>query len=79
MPRMRLHVEPYELDLYCPFCGRQVVSGDEDKDLGSPCNHVVCRGCDDPAESRVKKSDLVFECFEPVPASRIHIFAFREP
>ena len=79
MPRITLNTHPYELTLYCPFCGHQVLSADEEEGLLDPCEHLVCCGIDDPSESDLKESDVVFVCFEPAPASRDHVFAFREP
>ena len=79
MPRIKLNSDPYELTLYCPFCGNQVVSNDEEEGSVDPCEHVVCCGVDDPGESDIKESDIVFACFEPAPASRDHFFTFREP
>jgi len=79
MPRIKLNSDPYELTLYCPFCGQQVVSYDEDLGSVDPCQHMVCCGLDDPGESDIKDSDVVFVWCEPAPASRDHIFAFREP
>lgn len=77
MPRVKLSSDLDDLRLFCPFCGEQAVSG-ADEEYPEPCEHVVCCGIDDPGEKDIKETDLVFECFEPAPASRTHLFAFRE-
>jgi len=79
MTRIKLNSDPYELTLYCPFCGHQVVSNDGEAGSVGPWGHVGGCGIDDPRESDIKDSDVVFACFEPAPASRDHVFAFREP
>ena len=79
MPRIMLNSDPYELTLFCPFCGHQVLSAEEEEGLVDPCEHLVRCGIDDPSESDLKESDVVFVCFESAHASRDHVFAFREP
>ena len=78
MPRINLNSDPYELTLYCPFCGECVVSSEGDGHV-DPCRHTVCLGIDDPGEDKITDSDIVLIAHEGGPADRDHVFAFREP
>jgi hypothetical protein len=78
MPRIELQCDPYELELYCPFCGTNVVSS-EGEGVVESCSHCVCLGLDDDSEEDILDTDITFVAFEPAPACQEHIFAFREP
>jgi hypothetical protein len=79
MPRIELNSDPYELELYCPFCGEQIIGTVEGEGFSETCEHTVCVGFDDPGEEDIRDTDIVFVAYEGAPASREHIFAFREP
>jgi hypothetical protein len=81
MPRILLKSDPNYLDLFCPFCGEQVLGSEEHGEgFSSECSHTICLGFDDEdAEANIVESDVVFEAHEGAPADRMHIFAFREP
>ena len=78
MPRINLNSDPYQLELYCPFCGEHIV-GSEGEGFSNTCGHTVCGGLDDPDEENIIDTDLVFVAHEGGPADRDHVFAFREP
>jgi len=79
MPRIKLNSDPYEFELFCPFCGKHVLSGG-DEGFAEGCEHTICLGPDDSeGQGDIVESDVVFEVFEAGPAGRTHVFAFREP
>jgi hypothetical protein len=78
MPRINVNANPYELDLFCPFCGEQIVGGG-DEGFADSCDHTICVGPDDDGADDITDSDIVFVAFESAPACREHIFAFRQP
>ena len=78
MPRIKLKTDPYQLDLHCPFCGKHIV-GSEGEGFSEACDHTICVGIDDPDEDDILDTDIVFVAHEGAPASRDHLFAFREP
>lgn len=81
MPRISLKSDPYDLTLYCPFCGECVVSS-EGEGFAEPCEHTICLGIegdDEDAEAEISATDIVFVAHESSPADQDHIFAFREP
>lgn len=71
--RHRLHSDPYLMNLFCPFCGEQIVG----EEFVSECVHVICAGLDHPDEHLVQEGDIVFVAHEQ-DADRDHVFAFRE-
>lgn len=78
MPRIELQTDPYQLDLFCPFCGKHIV-GSEGEGFSDVCDHTICVGIDDPDEDNILNTDIVFVAHEGGPADRDHVFAFREP
>lgn len=68
--------DPYSAELFCPFCGEQILEPDGE-DMGS-CPHLVHADMEEPDEAAIESNDLCFMYFEPAPASRHHYFVFRE-
>ena len=77
MPRITLKADPYGLELYCPFCGEHII-GSDGEGFSNACDHTICLGIDDPGEAEILDTDIVFIAREGAPASRDHVFAFRE-
>ena len=77
MLRIQLQSDPYQLELYCPFCGKHVV-GSSGEGFVDECKHMVSAGPDGDMED-VQETDIVFSAFESAPANRDHEFVFREP
>jgi hypothetical protein len=78
MPRINLKSDPYDLELYCPFCGEHII-GSEGEGFSETCEHTICVGFDDPGEEEIIATDIVFVAHEGAPGDRDHVFAFREP
>ena len=74
MPKIRLNTGPYDLTLYCPFCGTCIVT----EDFSGECPHTILCGPDEDT-SDLRDTDICFKAYEGGPASREHMYAFREP
>lgn len=81
MPRIPLKSDPNYLNLFCPFCGEQVLGSEEEGEgFASECSHTICLGFGDAdADAEIVETDVVFEAYEGGPADRTHKFVFREP
>lgn len=67
---------PYASDLFCPYCGEQILDAAAD-DAGD-CHHLVHADIEQPDNAVVQDNDLCFLFYEPAPANRHHYFVFRE-
>jgi hypothetical protein len=76
MMRVPLSGDPYDSDLFCPFCGEQVLEAGGG-DVGQ-CMHLIHADISLDDAPEFLPSDLCFVLFEPGPASREHYFVFRE-
>lgn len=68
--------DPYAAELYCPYCGEQILEP-EGENTGE-CPHLVHADMEEPDEEAIEANDLCFMFFEAAPASRYHYFVFRE-
>lgn len=76
MIRVPLSGDPYNSDLFCPFCGEQVLeAGGEGVEQ---CPHLIHADISMDDAPEFFSSDLGFVFFEPAPACREHFFIFRE-
>jgi hypothetical protein len=67
---------PYAAELFCPYCGEQILEPETDET--GDCPHLVHADMEEPVDEQVHANDLCFLRFEPAPASRHHYFVFRE-
>jgi hypothetical protein len=77
MVKVRLSADPYDTELFCPFCGEQILGPGGDG-MGS-CEHLLHASIGLDGDVEFEPTDLCFVYFEPAPASREHCFVFREP
>ena len=87
--RVQLAGGPYDSDLFCPYCGTQILSVEDIDNVGE-CPHLIYSAMDDDPEPddedeggdtekpTFHANDLCFVYFEQAPASRDHFFVFRE-
>ena len=68
--------DPYDSELFCPYCGEQILEP-EAEETGD-CPHLVHADLEEPDGEEILANDLCFMFFEPAPASRHHYFVFRE-
>lgn len=74
--RVKLNADPYATELFCPFCGEQILEP-EGEGIGQ-CPHLIHADIGTDTEVEFLPSDLGFIYFEPAPACREHVFVFRE-
>ncbi len=76
MVRVRLSAGPYDSELFCPFCGEQILEPDGEG-VGE-CPHLLYASVGMDTDVEFRPSDLCFVYFEPAPACQEHYFVFRE-
>ena len=79
MVRVQLDSGVDEFRLFCPYCGREVLSKEQKQEH---CLHLIYYGMDDPedeiGEKDFRDNDLCFVYFDEKEQERWH-FVFREP
>jgi len=78
MARVSLEGDPHDSNLFCPFCGEEILEpGGEG--IGQ-CPHLIHSGMEEDPEEEGEieflHNDLCFVYFEPAPAGRGHYFVF---
>lgn len=68
--------DPYDSELFCPYCGEQILEPDGDG-MGE-CPHLIHADLEEPVADPANTNDLCFRFYEPAPACRHHYFVFRE-
>jgi len=73
---VELSGDPYDAELFCPYCGEQILEP-EGEEAGM-CPHLVHADLEEPNGEEVQPNDLCFMYYEAAPADRHHYFVFRE-
>ena len=73
---VELSGDPYVCDLFCPYCGEQIL--DSDGEGITECLHLIHADVEEPPVEPGHTNDLCFRFYEPAPACQYHYFVFRE-